>query len=276
VNARLTAIFAFRLTTQNPERLARFYRDLGFSCDQAPAPIPAEEIALLGLRAGGRRIALRLGQQRLDLDTFDEPGQPYPSDSSSADLWFQHFALVTNEAAAQWARAKAWGAQAISSHGAVTLPPSSGGVTAVKFRDPDGHPLEFLQFPTGADHHRMRAGILGIDHSAISVKDARASQAFYEMLGLSAHNPTCNQGSSQDLLDGLSDVEVDVIPMAPQEQSVHLELLGYLNPRGRGCPPVEANDVAATRVVWAADRNALLRDPDGHLHELRQERGGIA
>jgi hypothetical protein len=64
--------------------------------------------------------------------------------------------------------------------------------------------------------------------------------------------------------------------MAPQEQSVHLELLGYLNPRGRGCPPVEANDVAATRVVWAADRNALLRDPDGHLHELRKERGGIA
>jgi catechol 2,3-dioxygenase-like lactoylglutathione lyase family enzyme len=270
VNARLTAIFAFRLTTQNPERLARFYRDLGFSCDQAPAPIPAEEIALLGLRAGGRRIALRLGQQRLDLDTFDEPGQPYPSDSSSADLWFQHFALVTNEAAAQWARAKAWGAQAISSHGAVTLPPSSGGVTAVKFRDPDGHPLEFLQFPTGADHHRMRAGILGIDHSAISVSDAAVSKRFYGALGLSVEDPTLNQGDTQAALDGLLSPLVQVMPMMPPQARPHLELLAYRIPVGRPAGAVRANDLAGTRTVWASDREALMTDPDGHLHVLRK------
>lgn len=29
------------------------------------------------------------------------------------------------------------------------LPESSGGVTAFKFRDPDGHPLELLAFPDG-------------------------------------------------------------------------------------------------------------------------------
>jgi catechol 2,3-dioxygenase-like lactoylglutathione lyase family enzyme len=268
----LSAILAFRLTTQDPQRLLRFYVGLGFSREGASTAISAEEIALLGLTGGGRRVALRRGEQRVDLDTFDEPGMPYPSDSNSADLWFQHFALVTNDAAAQWARAKVLGAQAISSNGAVTLPPSSGGVTAVKFRDPDGHPLEFLQFPNDAGRRQMRDSRPGIDHSAISVSDARASQEFYQTLGLSVRNPTRNQGSAQDGLDGLSNVEVDVVPMVPRNEIVHLELLCYLRPNGRAGPPLSANDLAATRIVWAADRNALIRDPDGHLHELLKER----
>jgi len=29
-----------------------------------------------------------------------------------------------------------------------------------------------------------------------------------------------------------------------------------------------ANDIAATRIVWHADRDALVRDDDGHLHQL--------
>jgi hypothetical protein len=33
---------------------------------------------------------------------------------------------------------------------------------------------------------------------------------------------------------------------------------------------VQANDVAATRIVWRSDRDALLRDPDGHLHLLAE------
>ncbi len=36
---------------------------------------------------------------------------------------------------------------AISTDGPQRLPPSSGGVAAFKFRDPDGHPLELLAFP---------------------------------------------------------------------------------------------------------------------------------
>ncbi len=30
------------------------------------------------------------------------------------------------------------------------------------------------------------------------------------------------------------------------------------------------DDVAATRIVWRSNRDALLRDPDGHLHVLAE------
>ena len=73
----------------------------------------------------------------------------------------------------------------ISRGGPVTLPKSAGGVTAVKFRDPEGHPLEFLQFPPGANPDWKGAGVMGIDHSAISVSDVAASRRFYARHGLS-------------------------------------------------------------------------------------------
>jgi catechol 2,3-dioxygenase-like lactoylglutathione lyase family enzyme len=112
-------------------------------------------------------------------------------------------------------------------------------------------------------------GLLGIDHSAISVSDVGASRRFYEELGLSLRNPTLNQGATQDALDGLAQVVVDVLPMMPPTDTPHLELLAYRTPEGRYAAPLAANDVAATRVVWAGDRDALIRDPDGHLHVLQ-------
>ena len=115
--------------------------------------------------------------------------------------------------------------------GPVTLPQSAGGVTAVKFRDPEGHPLEFLAIsdaapiPTGA-----AAGIMGIDHSAISVSDVAASRRFYARHGLSEADATVNHGPTQDALDGLDGVEVDVVPMNPADKPPHVELLGYRHP----------------------------------------------
>lgn len=266
--SELAAISAFRLTTAEPERLARFYRELGFTLGEREA-IPDDEIALLGLRRGGARLPLRLGEQRLGLDSFVEPGRPYPAGATSADLCFQHLALVTDNAAAAWARAEALGAIPISTHGPVKLPASAGGVTAVKFRDPEGHPLELLQFPPERGGRPRGAGLLGIDHSAISVSDAGASRRFYEGLGLAVRGPTLNQGPTQAALDGLHDPVVDVVPMMPLRDTPHIELLAYRIPRGRPAGRLEANDVAATRIVWAADRDLLLRDPDGHLHLLR-------
>ncbi|HEY4249936.1 MAG TPA: VOC family protein [Roseomonas sp.] len=263
MTARLRAITAFCLTTAMPERLAHFYTGLGFTAG-APIPIPAREMELLGLAGGGIRLPLRLGAQRIDLDSFERRGRRYPADADAADLCFQHFALVTDDAEASWLRARSLGATEISRGGPVALPAAAGSVTAVKFRDPEGHPLELLQFPPGAGRHGT--GLLGIDHTAISVADAAASQRFYAAHGLAAGHPTRNQGPTQAVLDGLGRVEVDVVPMLPEQARPHLELLGYRTPRGRPAPPAAANDVAATRIIWAADRDALLRDPDGHLH----------
>ena len=270
MTGQLSAITAFRLTTADAGRLARFYRELGFTVEDR-VPIGADEITLLGLEGGGSRLPLRLGAQRVDLDTFEAPGRPYPTAVTAADLCFQHLAIVTDDAAAAWQRAAAAGGVRISSGGPVPLPPATGVTAAVKFRDPEGHPLELLQFPRQASAGRWSGtGLLGIDHSAISVADVGASRRFYEALGLSVHRPTLNRGPAQNALDGLPEVEVDVVPMLPRQDTPHLELLGYRRPTGRPASRLEANDVAATRIAWAADRDALIRDPDGHLHLLRR------
>lgn len=250
-----------------PERLVQFYESIGFSA-KPPVPMTSEDMALLELEGRGMRIALSVGGQRIELEFFDRKGRPYPENATAADLCFQHFALLTCDAAAAWERARARGATPISIEGPVTLPASAGGVTAAKFRDPEGHPLEFLQFPSAAGNPGGEGCVLGIDHSAISVADAGVSRRFYEALGLRADGPTINEGPTQAALDGLADVRVDVVPMSPEIGAPHLELLGYRNPIGRPASQLWANDVAATRILWRSDRNALLRDPDGHLHLL--------
>jgi catechol 2,3-dioxygenase-like lactoylglutathione lyase family enzyme len=273
--APLNRILAISLATQDHAALARFYIEgLGFRPLGDAVRIGAAEMATLGLGGGGMRLSLQLGAERLDLDQFDRPGRPYPEAADAADLRFQHCAMPTLDIAAAYARAIAHGAAPISADGPVTLPASSGGVTAVKFRDPEGHPLEFLQFPPGADVvwtavRGEGAQPLGIDHSAISVGDIETSLLFYRGCGLGVHDRTLNQGPTQAALDGLAPPVVDVAPLKPPGRPTpHLELLGYRRAHS-ATPPLAANDVAATRIVWASDGDGLLRDPDQHLHQLQ-------
>lgn len=265
----VSSIVAFRLTTACPDRLASFYQELGFTVGD-PEPISRDEIALLGLGCTGVRVPLRLGEQQVDLDSFDASGRAYPVDATAADLCFQHFALVTDDAVGAWEHVMAIGGRPISAEGPVALPPATGVAKAGKFRDPEGHPLELLQFPPSRAGRWHGSGLLGIDHTAISVSDIDSSRRFYTALGLSVHAQTLNEGPTQVALDGLSGVEVDVVPMLPHVPTPHLELLGYRKPTGRSTGPAAVTDIAATRTVWAADRDQLTRDPDGHLHLLRR------
>jgi catechol 2,3-dioxygenase-like lactoylglutathione lyase family enzyme len=261
------AIAGFRLVTNDPARLAAFYRAIGFSVGEA-APIPNADMKLLGLSGGGSRVAMSLGRNRVDLERFDHPGRAYPVDTTACDLVFQHLALVTEDAVAAWSRAHDAGAKSISRERPVTLPESAGGVTAIKFRDPEGHPLEFLQFPKDARPDWKGTGIMGIDHSAISASDVAASRRFYACHGLSNAGATVNEGPTQDALDGLDGAQVDVVPMNPTRKSPHVEILCYRHPIGRALGPRTTNDIAATRIVWRSNADALIRDPDGHLHQL--------
>jgi catechol 2,3-dioxygenase-like lactoylglutathione lyase family enzyme len=260
-------IVGFCLVTAVPSRLAAFYRALGFDVDEA-AQIPAADMKLLGLSGAGSRIAMSLGRSRVDLESFDCPGRPYPNNTKACDLVFQHLALVTDDAEVAWRRAREAGATPISRERPVTLSKSAGGVSAVKFRDPEGHPLEFLEFPHGVNAEWRGTGVLGIDHSAISVGDVAASRRFYERHGLSEGSATVNRGRAQEALDGLDGVIVDVVPMNPTKNPPHVELLGYRHPLGRAVRRLSANDVAASRIVWRSNADALIRDPDGHLHQL--------
>jgi catechol 2,3-dioxygenase-like lactoylglutathione lyase family enzyme len=169
------------------------------------------------------------------------------------------------------------GWSAISTGGPQRLPASSGGVSAFKFRDPDGHPLELLAFPPGKSPAPWRsrpdgAVFLGIDHSAIAVSDSARSVAFYEALGLRVAARSLNSGCEQARLDGVSDPHVEVTALAPHQATPHVELLCYRSAAHHADAALRDNDVAATRLIFEVDRHVLesppsrqtLIDPDGH------------
>ena len=114
---------------------------------------------------------------------FDPPGRPYPDTRAANDRWFQHVAIVVADIEGVSARLERLSSRPISTGGPQLLPANTGGVTAFKFRDPDGHPLELLHFPPGVGdavwRHGEGSGPLGYDHSAIVVEDLERSLSFY-------------------------------------------------------------------------------------------------
>ena len=232
-------------------------------------------------------VALQLGGVRVDLVDVGRDARPYPHRVAGWSPLFQHFAIVVDDmtrAMASLNEARAW--SPISRDGPELLPAASGGVTAFKFRDPEGHPLEFLMFPDASTEPVDRP-FARIDHSAISVADVARSVAFYEGLGLRVTTRSLNAGIEQQRMDDIDDATVDVIGLAPSAQGTpHVELLGYRGDHDRDVGARAVDDIAASRLVFEvpdeatlgriADRHTmhvvektrastLLRDPDGHL-----------
>jgi catechol 2,3-dioxygenase-like lactoylglutathione lyase family enzyme len=273
---RIARLARFVLITANAENLAAFYQNaLGFRRIDA-ARRAAARAEGFDVEGGAIRITLGLGRELVDLVQFDSPGAPYPEDATSSEILFQHFAVVATDMDAAFGRlSKAAGWRPISSAGPQRLPESSGGVTAFKFRDPEGHPLELLSFPADRAPSRWRPNAsgepcLGIDHSAICVADSERSIAYYEALGLAVAARSLNRGLEQEALDGAHGEPVDVIALAPARATPHLELLRYRGADARGRRAAGA-DLAATRLVFettapSSARTAplSLTDPDGH------------
>ena len=261
----------FVLVTQDAARLAHFYQQaMGFS------RLAVGRHSESG--AGADSITLMLGHELVELLQFDISGRLYPDAASASDLSFQHFAIVVADIGKAYQRlCSVDGWRAISTSGPQRLPASSGGVSAFKFRDPDGHPLELLAFPAGKSPARWRDPsdgelFLGIDHSAIAVSDSARSVAYYEALGLRVAARSLNSGGEQARLDGVSDPHVAVTALAPHEATPHVELLCYRSAAHHAEAALRVNDVAATRLIFEVDRHALERppsrqtliDPDGH------------
>lgn len=287
------------LTTADAERLATFYVEaLGFDPVATEMRSDANFARLMGLEAAMAKVhVLRLGRQTLELLEFSDRGLAYPAERASDDRLFQHLAIVVADMNAAYACLTArrdW--EPITTPAPQLLPASSGGVRAFKFRDPEGHPLELLEFPPKRQPRTASGSpgspFLGIDHSAIVVSDTARSRIFYGLLGFKPSYRSLNQGPEQDHLDGLRGVRVEVTGLAPPAAVVpHLELLCYqLQAVSSAIFRIPANnDVAATRLLLevddvagtvehlsAAGQNldgltlevsaeaALLRDPDGH------------
>ena len=270
----------------------------------------AADAELMGVpQARIRETVMALDEQEIALLSFDPPGKPYPHGSTSSDLWFQHFAIIVSDMEAAYARLTTVGRfTPISDDGPVRLPPASGSVSAFKFRDAEGHPLELLAFPAGEgpsawEAKRADGLFLGIDHSAIAVGDTARSVAFFEAaFGLTLGQQTENRGPEQARMDAVPDARVIVSGLMPSRAPPHVELLGY---RVGARRPIDgaatSRDIAATHfvletphldtvvealtlhrarfvspgIVAMADgaRAIMVLDPDGHRFVVRQPVG---
>jgi catechol 2,3-dioxygenase-like lactoylglutathione lyase family enzyme len=288
-----------RLICEKPERLATFYESaFGFSRigeTQMAGAALASLFRIAGAKA--HAIALALGSQQIEVLNINPAGQAYPAAVPAWSPLFQHFAIVVSSMAAAYARLQAQqGWTPISTDGLQVLPASSGGVTAFKFRDPEGHPLELLAFPLNAVPEiwgkSQAEGCLGIDHSAISIAETSRSAGFYQRLGLHRLGGSYNTGPAQDKLDGVKGAAVEVTALVLPEAAPHVELLCYQGTFNRKVRLPAINGAAATQLIFTMESTgalgtlcaqnpgalysgpvafedgvarAMMRDPDGHL-----------
>lgn len=258
-------ILRFDLVCTDPHATAEFYA------------------AAFGAEIAGRMdgISVVLGTERIAFHAARTPRAVVARPSN--ETTFQHFAIVASDMALAMGRLQGVGGwSAISRAGPERLPANTGGVTAFKFRDPDGHPLEFLSFPPGgvpAPWVGKSGPCLGIDHTAITVRDTARSVAFYEGCGFTVGSRSLNQGLEQSRLDDVDDAVVEVTGlMPPGGAPPHLELLCYRSPVG-GPVRLDRDDVLATRTVLARSIEGggsrpdedppLAYDPDGHAVAFR-------
>jgi catechol 2,3-dioxygenase-like lactoylglutathione lyase family enzyme len=259
-----------------------------------------------------RVVRLQLGEEFIELTEYLAPkGRPITAGARSNDRSFQHIAIIVTD----MDKAYAWLRQNKVEHassGPQRLPNwnrNASGIKAFYFKDPDGHPLEILQFPPdkGAEKwHRPSAKLfLGIDHTAIVVGDTEASLHFYrDLLGMRIAGESENYGTEQEHLNNVFGAHLRITSLRAGS-GPGVELLEYLSPRDGSLFPMDerANDVIHRQTVLitqSADEAArdlllaqvnfvssgvianqkdelgyttafIVRDPDGHAVEIEQK-----
>jgi catechol 2,3-dioxygenase-like lactoylglutathione lyase family enzyme len=309
---RVAGVGGIGMTVSSVDRSAAFYSDVLTFRKVSDVEVAGEAYERLeGVFALRMRVVtMRLGDESIVLTEYLAPrGRPIPADSRSNDRWFQHIAIIVRDMDKAYARLRDHNVEH-ASPGPQTLPDwnkAAGGIRAFYFKDPDGHPLEILQFPPDKGNPRWHrpgdALFLGIDHTAIVVGDTAASLRFYrDLLGLSVAGESENYGAEQERLNSVFGARLRITSLRAAA-GPGIEFLQYLTP-GDGRPiPADArsNDLAhwqatidvggdldtAARALAAAGagfvspgatalpdarlgfRSGLLaRDPDGHVLEL--------
>ena len=306
----VTGVEAVGITVSDMDRAVEFYSKVLTFEKMSDAEISGENYehleGVFGARA--RIVSMRLGNERVELTEYLAPrGRRIPEDSRSNDRSFQHIAIIVSDMdrAYQWLRQNH---VEHASSGPQTLPDwnkNAGGIRAFYFKDPDGHPVEVLQFPPGKGAERWHVTdrlFLGIDHTAIVVSDTDSSLKFYrDLLGMQVAGGSENYGTEQEHLNNVFGARLRITSLRGSA-GYGIELLEYLAPRdGKGFPPDErANDILhrqtvlstpnidesakaliASRVFFVSSgvianplasggvtKAVVVRDPDGHAIEL--------
>jgi len=309
-----SAVDSVDITVSDMDPAVDFYsRVLGFKKvrDTKVAGETYENLeGLFGVRM--RVVRLQLGDEFVELTEYLAPkGRPIAAGARSNDRSFQHIAIVVSDMDNAYAWLRQNKVEQISS-GPQRLPNwnrNASGIKAFYFKDPDGHPLEILQFPPdkGAEKwHRPSAELfLGIDHTAIVVGDTEASLRFYrDLLGMQITGESENYGTEQERLNDVVGAHLRITSLRAFS-GPGVELLEYLSPRDGNPFPLDehANDVIHRQTVLitkSADQAArdlllakvnfvssgvianqkdelgyraafIVRDPDGHAVEIEQK-----
>jgi catechol 2,3-dioxygenase-like lactoylglutathione lyase family enzyme len=310
-SAGAQAVAMVGFTVSDMDRSIEFYTTvLDFekvSDDEVLGPAYEELYGVFGARL--RVVRLRLGDEYLQLVEYLTPkGRPVPLDSRSNDRWFQHVAIIVSDMDQAYARLRRFKVQHASTAPQL-LPktiPNAAGIRAFYFKDPDGHPLEVLQFPRDKGnpkwHRSSERLFLGIDHTAIVVRNTRKSLAFYrDVLGFQVVGESTNFGIEQEHLNNVQGARLQITALRASH-GPGIEFLEYLEPVDGRAYPADArpNDlvhwqttvlvpdaaIAAAVVrrgkfrLLAPDpvelpdaslgfkEGILVRDPDGHVVQL--------
>ena len=312
--ALVEGVNAIGITVSDMDRAVDFYSKVLTFEKTSDTEVTGENYehleGVFGLRM--RVVRMRLGDEFIELTEYLAPkGRPIPVDSRSNDRWFQHIAIIVSDMDKAYARLRQNKVEHASS-GPQRLPDwnkNAAGISAFYFKDPDGHPVEVLQFPPDKGlekwHRPTNKLFLGIDHTAIVVWDTDASIKFYrDLLGMHVAGESENYGNEQEHLNNVFGAHLRITALRGAI-GPGIELLEYLAPRdGRAFPSDEqASDVVhrqtvlLTRGADAAARQLqssrvnfvssgvvanqtgqlgfskalLVRDPDGHAIEIEEK-----
>jgi catechol 2,3-dioxygenase-like lactoylglutathione lyase family enzyme len=299
------SVEAVGMTVANMDRSVAFFREVLTFAPVSDIEVAGQEYDRLQGVFGTRMrvVRMRLGDEQIELTEYLAPrGRPIPTDSRSNDRWFQHVAIIVSDMDAAYARLRQHNVEHASPE-PQRLPdwnPAAGGIQAFYFKDPDGHPLEILQFPVGKGDPKWHAPsgrlFLGIDHTAIVVGHTERSLRFYrDGLGLRVAGESTNYGPEQERLNNVFGARLHITALRAAT-GPGIEFLEYLSPRnGRSAAGIQSNDLAhwettmSTAAATAAftelqqgralfvspavavlrddprfAKGILVRDPDGH------------
>jgi catechol 2,3-dioxygenase-like lactoylglutathione lyase family enzyme len=313
VQPAVRGVAGIGITVSDMDRAVDFYsRVLTFeqvSDTEVAGPEFEHLEGVFGLRM--RVVRMKLGDEFIELTEFLAPrGQPIPAELRSNDRSFQHIAIIVSD----MDKAYAWLRKNKVEHASSSpqrLPDwnkNAAGISAFYFKDPDGHPVEILQFPSDKGQAKWHLPtdklFLGIDHTAIVVWNTDDSLKFYrDLLGMRVAGESENYGTEQEHLNNVFGAHLRITALR-SEQGLGIELLEYLAPRdGKPFPADEhANDVLHRQTILVSrnleetarqlySRKAifvssgivtnptaqlgfhkafLVRDPDGHVLEIEE------
>ena len=309
--ALIHAVDAIGMTVADMDRSLAFYTQVLSFEPVSDVEVTGSEYehlqGVFGLRM--RVVRLRLGDEAIVLTEYLAPrGKLIPADSRSHDRWFQHIAIIVSDLERAYGLLRQHKVEHAST-GPQRLPEwntKAAGIQAFYFKDPDGRSLEILQFPPDKGdmkwHRPTEKLFLGIDHTAIVVRNTDDSMKFYrDVLGLTVVGESENYGPEQEHLNNVFGARLRITTLRAAVGPA-IEFLEYLAPHdGRPFPPdTRANDLvhwqttliardleATVRQIRAGTfplgspgivtlaasqlgftKGVLVRDPDGHAMQL--------